>query len=213
MSNPQNSPKRLALLEAAGRLFRAFGFRAVTMEGVAAEAKVAKATLYSHFPDKNALFAAVADLATHRIRNAMESELAAPGALDERLARALIARHKMTFEVVDGSPHARELMYAKDALAQKLVAVHDEAMRTALAAALREDPVFAKSAAQIATTLFFAAIGVSHHARSFAQIETDIGGFVRPYLLGLRALAKRESDGLGDLNVAQRRPARAGARG
>lgn len=41
----------------AFRLFEAQGFDAVTMEQVAAEAGVAKATLYAHFPVKEALLA------------------------------------------------------------------------------------------------------------------------------------------------------------
>lgn len=45
----------------AFRLFEAFGFGAVTMEQIAAEAGVAKATLYAHFPVKEALLA-------HRLR-------------------------------------------------------------------------------------------------------------------------------------------------
>lgn len=45
----------------AFRLFETHGFAAVTMEQVAAEAGVAKATLYAHFPVKEALLA-------HRLR-------------------------------------------------------------------------------------------------------------------------------------------------
>jgi len=41
----------------AYRLFEAHGFDAVTMEQIAAEAGVAKATLYAHFPVKEALIA------------------------------------------------------------------------------------------------------------------------------------------------------------
>lgn len=48
----------------AFRLFEAQGFDAVTMEQIAAEAGVAKATLYDHFPVKEALLA-------HRMREDM----------------------------------------------------------------------------------------------------------------------------------------------
>jgi AcrR family transcriptional regulator len=40
-------------------LFKKVGFRAVTMELVAREANVAKATLYSYFKNKDELFLAV----------------------------------------------------------------------------------------------------------------------------------------------------------
>ncbi len=45
------------LVGTAARLFEAHGYDAVTMEQVAAEADVAKRTLYNHFPTKEALLA------------------------------------------------------------------------------------------------------------------------------------------------------------
>lgn len=45
------------LAKTAERLFRANGFDAVTMEQIAAEADVAKGTLYNHFPTKEAVLA------------------------------------------------------------------------------------------------------------------------------------------------------------
>jgi AcrR family transcriptional regulator len=186
-------PRKLQLIEAAGELFRANGFRAVTMEAVAAHAQVAKATLYSYFPDKETLFAAVAVEVTDRIADALRRELAAGGPLDERLTRALVTRHKMVFDLVDGSPHARELMYTRDLVARAPVLRTDAAMIAALEAALREDAVLAKQAGTIAMTLFFGAVGVSHHARSIEQVEREVGDFVRPYLAGVRLLALRRA--------------------
>ncbi|MFT3804261.1 MAG: helix-turn-helix domain-containing protein [Burkholderiaceae bacterium] len=45
------------LTDTATRLFAAHGYAAVTMEQIAAEAEVAKRTLYNHFPTKDALLA------------------------------------------------------------------------------------------------------------------------------------------------------------
>src|SRR5690242_14880078 len=109
-NEPNDTPRRRQLIEAAGRLFRANGFRAVTMETIAAQAGGAKATLYSHFADKHAVFSAVADSAMQRIADALNEGLASAGSVEERLLRGLVERHQMIFEVVDGSPHARELM-------------------------------------------------------------------------------------------------------
>lgn len=53
------SPKPRAILDAAGELFLEQGFSAVSMDAVARQAGVSKATLYAHFPGKDALFAAV----------------------------------------------------------------------------------------------------------------------------------------------------------
>jgi AcrR family transcriptional regulator len=67
-ANPRRPGKRertaAHLSATAFRLFEAQGFDAVTMEQIAAEAGVAKATLYDHFPVKEALLA-------HRMREDM----------------------------------------------------------------------------------------------------------------------------------------------
>ena len=54
---PKDSQKRLAILEAAIGLFLKRDFMDVTMDAVAAEANVSKLTVYSHFGDKEVLFA------------------------------------------------------------------------------------------------------------------------------------------------------------
>ncbi|HEY7688223.1 MAG TPA: TetR/AcrR family transcriptional regulator [Dongiaceae bacterium] len=53
------NPKVLQIVEAAGRLFMADGYGATSMDAIAREAGVSKATLYAHFTDKAALFAAI----------------------------------------------------------------------------------------------------------------------------------------------------------
>jgi TetR/AcrR family transcriptional repressor of mexJK operon len=56
---PRNLEKRRAILESASALFLERGIAATTMEAVAERAAVSKMTVYSHFPDKPALLAAV----------------------------------------------------------------------------------------------------------------------------------------------------------
>jgi TetR/AcrR family transcriptional repressor of mexJK operon len=55
---PKDLGKRAAILDAAKRLFVGQGFAAVSMDQIAADAGVSKLTVYSHFGDKEALFAA-----------------------------------------------------------------------------------------------------------------------------------------------------------
>ena len=55
---PKDLGKRAAILEAAKRLFATEGFAGASMDQIAAEAGVSKLTVYSHFGDKEALFAA-----------------------------------------------------------------------------------------------------------------------------------------------------------
>lgn len=56
---PRDLLKRRAIVDAAGALFLDRGIPATSMEAVAERAGVSKMTLYSHFPDKSALLAAV----------------------------------------------------------------------------------------------------------------------------------------------------------
>jgi len=55
---PKDLGKRAAILDAAKRLFTTQGFAGVSMDQIAADAGVSKLTVYSHFGDKEALFAA-----------------------------------------------------------------------------------------------------------------------------------------------------------
>lgn len=56
---PPQSAKRQQVLEAAGELFIAQGYGKVSMEAVAKQAQVSKATLYAHFASKDVLFATI----------------------------------------------------------------------------------------------------------------------------------------------------------
>jgi AcrR family transcriptional regulator len=70
MSTPETGPGRVdrrkqktrqAVIAAAMRLFRRDGFDEVTMEQIAEAADIAKGTLYSHFPAKEAIVSAYVD--------------------------------------------------------------------------------------------------------------------------------------------------------
>jgi TetR/AcrR family transcriptional repressor of mexJK operon len=55
---PKDLAKRQAILEAAKTLFLSNGYDGSSMDAIAAEAGVSKLTVYSHFTDKEKLFAA-----------------------------------------------------------------------------------------------------------------------------------------------------------
>lgn len=59
---PKDPAKRSAILTAARRLFLKEGYDRVSLDAVAAEAGVSKVTIYSHFPNKEALFIAALSL-------------------------------------------------------------------------------------------------------------------------------------------------------
>ena len=78
------SPKCAAILAAAARLFMARGYATVSMDAVAKEAGVSKATLYAHFTGKEALFG----FFVGQTMKAMQGK-ANPGVVNERLKSKL----------------------------------------------------------------------------------------------------------------------------
>lgn len=68
LGRPKDAEKGTAILDAARRLFTAQGFDGASMDQIAAEAGVSKLTVYSHYGDKETLFAAV-------VRSYCEQEL------------------------------------------------------------------------------------------------------------------------------------------
>ena len=56
---PKDRGKREAILSAAVELFMSQGFAGTSMDSLATAANVSKATLYSHFADKNTLYRAI----------------------------------------------------------------------------------------------------------------------------------------------------------
>ena len=92
---PKDVEKSAAILKAARGLFFARGFEAVSLEGVAAGAGVARMTVYSHFGDKETLFAAVVSDQAARLSAALRglspAEVAAADDSAEHLRRDLAA--------------------------------------------------------------------------------------------------------------------------
>jgi TetR/AcrR family transcriptional repressor of mexJK operon len=58
---PKDLEKRAAILNVAKRLFTTQGFDGTSMDAIAAAANVSKLTVYSHFQDKERLFAAAVE--------------------------------------------------------------------------------------------------------------------------------------------------------
>ena len=88
--NPGNCPRdarREAFVAAARALFFANGYAGTAMSTIAAKVGGSKTTLWSHFPSKEALFAAVVDDIVERYGLALEVELAANDDVKDALRR------------------------------------------------------------------------------------------------------------------------------
>jgi len=108
--------RRDRLVQAAQGVFVAQGFRGTTMEKIAAVASVSKATLYSYFPDKPAIFDAVCERVAAQLIEIIEKQLDDALPPEDAVIEALVAKHEYVYDLVRVSDHAKELFQAKDAV-------------------------------------------------------------------------------------------------
>jgi AcrR family transcriptional regulator len=177
-------------IRAAETLFKKVGFRAVTMELVAREADVAKATLYSYFKNKDELFLAVCARMASLLRGAVEQALKPDTPLDARLSEAVIAKHRMIFTLVRGSAHAAELFSYTHSMAGEVFAELDSVILEMLRAAMAEDPELSPNARQLARALYFGSADLAHRSSTAAEMEAELNAFAATHLAGARARAK-----------------------
>jgi AcrR family transcriptional regulator len=181
------------VIRAAEELFKKVGFRAVTMELVAREADVAKATLYSHFKNKDELFLAVCARMAGILRASVEQALAKPYTpLDARLTEAVIAKQRPIFALVRGSAHAAELFTYTHSMAGEIFTELDTAILGMLQAAMADDPELAPNAKQIARALYFGSGELARRSESASEMELELGAFASTHLAGVRGLAKKK---------------------
>jgi TetR/AcrR family transcriptional repressor of mexJK operon len=121
-----DSPKRRQIFEAARVLFAEHGFEHVSVDQIASKAGVSKATVYSHFADKKALFVACfseeADELRARLRACLAEpkgelvpslEAAARGLLGVLLSPAIVALYRVTTAEAVRFPEIAESLWER----------------------------------------------------------------------------------------------------
>lgn len=181
-------------IRAAEALFKRVGFRAVTMEAVAREASVAKATLYSYFRNKDELYIAVCERMARLLRRSVEQAVAQTGTqLDARLGEAVIAKHRMVFALVRGSAHAAELFSYKDAMAGEIFAALDMAILKLLADAIAADAQLSRQANRLARALYLGSAELASRGATETEMIAELSEFTKVHLAGARAIAGKET--------------------
>ena len=160
--------KRDAIIASAGELMLKHGFRGTSMEAIARAAGVAKPTLYAYFPDKDAVFMALANDLIAGWRQSFLAALDGDGDIVQRVARALIAKHKAAMLLLAGSPHAGELYGEHDRLAGPQLRALDRELADALESALSKAGLV--RARLLTQMLLAAAFGIGHKAQSPAEL-------------------------------------------
>ncbi len=176
----QAENRRDRVLDAAQHLFLRSGFRGTTMEAIAAEAGIAKPTLYAEFPDKVAVFSAVLTRFFSELHQAFDSGLSGNGPVAQRIAEALTAKYLMLRNVLEASPHATEL-YGETRQAAPQLAALETAIAERIAAEIgtSQEP---GEAIRLASILAGAADGVAKRSRDEATLKANLRFLVEKLL-------------------------------
>lgn len=120
---PKDLGKRAAILNAARTLFFEQDYAGVSMDGIAALAGVSKLTVYSHFGDKEALFAEAIqaqcqqmmpdDLFQHELHGTLREQLLEIGAAFFAMisSEAAVSTHRMMLSPRTGEDHVRRMFW------------------------------------------------------------------------------------------------------
>jgi AcrR family transcriptional regulator len=189
--------RRDSILTAAKTQFGRYGFRRTSMEDIAKETGVSRATLYSYFDNKEEIFRclseklherSLADAAAH-----LQGEVEDGAGIAARIEGALLSRITPFLEVVAQSTHGSEIYDESNRLCGDIVLESTERfgemLTAALAAAARAGEIDLKAAGLTAPAaadlIQLSAAGLKHSASEVAVVEKRVRGFVRVFVAGL----------------------------
>ena len=179
MSNVSDpGPKRV--LAAALTLFGRHGFQRTSMADIAREAGIARATLYLRFPDKPALFEALASSLVDEALARAEAAWVPEAALSRNIAATLLAKDLGFFHILRATPHGAELLELDAEMTAAHVARLDAAFTGLLARRGREaarggaDLTAFDGADGFAVFLATAGSSLKHEARTEAEFRSIV---------------------------------------
>jgi TetR/AcrR family transcriptional regulator, regulator of autoinduction and epiphytic fitness len=190
--------RRVAILDAALRVFGQYGFRRTSMDDIAREAQIGKGTIYLSFASKEEVFRALSEGLAQRMLDGAEAARRSPGTTGDKLAAMHAAWFGTYAETIRRSPHATELLDAKHRLSADLAAasasrykrlVRDVLAEATAAGELDLKPVglTPESAAEL---LIASARGLDSSASSPAAYGRYLDALVRVMVAGLRSAAR-----------------------
>jgi len=196
----RSETKREAILAAAFTQFSRYGFRRTSMEDIAKETGISRASIYSHFENKEEVFRSLsASLHEQALGQAeiqlkgTESSAKKPIHVSARITFALLAKIEPFHTVLTQSEHGSELADENNHRCGDLVRESQKRFQTMLTrvlnAAARNGEIDLKSAKLTASTaaelIYLGATGLKQGASDSATLEKRIRNFVRVFLEGL----------------------------
>jgi AcrR family transcriptional regulator len=113
--------KRSRILQAAMKVFLAYGFSRVTMDDIAKAAEMSRPALYLVFRNKADIYQAIAASLVAESFGKARAALAAEGTFAERMNTAIDSCMISIFSEIAASPHGAEILDAKSTLAADLL--------------------------------------------------------------------------------------------
>lgn len=130
---------RTALLEAVGALIQRLGYRKTSVEDIAQEAGVSRATAYLYFPNKEALVMAWIERSDQRHLEQLKSLAQEKGTVRERVAAFLLARVMIRFDSAQAyTKSIDEMIAALRSRSLEQRSLHHEQQAIVIAELLRE---------------------------------------------------------------------------
>jgi AcrR family transcriptional regulator len=191
----QENTKRQAILDAAHDQFSQYGFRKTSMDDIARSLGISRASLYSHFENKDEIFRCVSvsiheralDKANRLLQDSEKNDLT------ERVANALLARHGPFQRAVVESQHGAELYDEYSRLCGEVVIQSQKRFESMLASTLRSAARTGEidlkknglSAANAAELLNLSAAGLKRGASDMKSFETRVRRLAKVLIAGL----------------------------
>ncbi|MCR9278580.1 MAG: TetR/AcrR family transcriptional regulator [Pseudomonadaceae bacterium] len=184
-----DSGKRAAILAGAETQFSQYGFRRTSMEDIARQVGISRASLYSYFDNKEAIFRGLTVALYEESIASAAGELShdrGEESLDVRLLKGLCGFYRRLFGVLESSPHGADIIEASSRLSADIVQTYYERIEKLLAAELtfaadsgevdlKAMGLSAKSGAEM---LRLSSAGLKQGSQSFAEYEKKLAVFL-----------------------------------
>lgn len=163
------------ILRAAHEVFLRYGVKRTTMNDIAREAGVARQTLYNAFSNKDEILRAlVRDFHRDAIKAAGE-HCAKLESVADKLDAVLQHMVLKPYDLINTSPHAREIIEGINVLAREEISASREGYVALLETVLSQDPGYADAARptpkDVAELVFCAAKGARDYTDSRAELK------------------------------------------
>lgn len=194
MSTPP--AKRETILHAAEVQFSQYGFKRTSMDDIARQAEISRASIYSYFDNKEAVFRSLSEaLCIESLETASRDMHGGRDSVDivDRFYAGLCAFKARLYGMLEATPHGVEIMEANGRLNADIVQDYLEKIEALLADELEYgvnagEIDLKKAGATVPETaqlMHLAAAGLKQGAEDFADFQVKLKRFLPLFFAGL----------------------------